>query len=276
MGVATSDQVNDGDQGALAMSLKRELKVLTNAHSYLQATHSSPNDGTVTYLGVNSLTCTGWPFTVDSSTCAIRSIGVTDVNNVMTVWENGVNCSIYSTANVIYILNLAGASFTAFLATDLSYKVAIAYQQKAYDPTVDVIKQVEQSPDRMAFVQDSLVDAVNVAAATAYYPSSTGMSMDGFRHLSLSGYIIQGDAITDTIELQFTNDEDPTDATAWVTGFFWNPYTNAMVNIITTGGVAGTYPFLADYEKCNFSYFRVKLVTGDSTNTINIKVRRSN
>jgi hypothetical protein len=128
----------------------------------------------------------------------------------------------------------------------------------------------------MAFVQDSLVDAVNVAAATAYYPSSTGMSMDGFRHLSGSGYIIQGDAITDKIEVEVTNDEDPTDATAWVKTYFYNPNTNSMVNEISTGGAAGTYQWLASLDDCNFSYVRFKLTTGDSTNTINVKLRRSN
>lgn len=209
MGVTGAANIStSGHQGAVGMTLKRELMVMTNAHSYLQSTHSSPTDGAVTYLGVNSLTCTGFPFTVDSSVCAIRSIGVTNAANVMTQWENGVNCSIYSSANVIYILNTAGVSFTAFLATDLSYKVAIAYQQKAYDQGTDVLKVMEQSPDRVSFVLDSLVDTTNVAAATGYYPSTTGMSMDGFKNLSLTGKIIEGDAVLDSIELEVTNDED--------------------------------------------------------------------
>lgn len=252
-----------------------ETKVMTNAHSYMPATHWSPANGSVTYLGANSLTCTGWPFTVDSTTCAIRSIGVTSSANIMTLYENGVGgVSIYSTANIIYILK-DGVAYNVFAVTDLSYKVAIAYEVKGYDGTTDTTKVTEQAPLNSQYVEDSILDAVNVAASAAgYYPSSTGMKMDGFRDMSLTGYIIQGDAITDTIEVQVTNDEDTSDATAWITVYGFSPRTNAMVNIVSTGGAAGTYPFTLDFDNFNFANVRIKLVTGDSTNTVVIKMRR--
>lgn len=251
-----------------------ETKVMSNAHSYMPATHWSPANGSVTYLGTNSLTCTGWAFTVDSTTCAIRSIGVTTVANVMTLYENGVGgYSIYSSANIIYILK-DGIAYAAFAATDLSYKVAIAYEVKAYDQTVDTNKINEQSPLNAQYVEDSILDAVNTAAGTNYYPSSTGMKMDGYKDMTLTGYIIQGDAVTDTITVEVTNDEDTTDATAWVQIFGYSPRLNALVNSVTTGGVAGTYPFALDFDNISFANYRIKVVTGDSTNTITIKMRR--
>lgn len=250
------------------------LKVLSQAVSHLKTTHSTPNDGQATYLGVSSLQCTNFDFTVDSQNCSILSIGVTDVNNKLTRYSNGENCSISSAANVIYIYDTAGVALSAFAATDLFYKVAISQQDKAYDPSTGTYKVIDQSPDRANYVQDSLLDTTNVAAATGYYPSATGMSMDGFKDLSISGYIIQGDAVTDTIEVQVTNDEDPTDTTAWITTYAYSPKTDTNINIVTTGGVAGTYQFLLDFDNLNYTYFRIKLVTGDSTNTINIKSRR--
>lgn len=120
---------------------------------------------------------------------------------------------------------------------------------------------------------NSLVDTTNVAAATGYYPSATGMSMDGYKDLSLTGKIIEEDAVTDTIEVQATNDEDTTNAD-WVTIYGYRSDTNAMVNIITTGGSAGTYTFAIDFDNFNYSYFRVNYVMADSTNTLIIKARR--
>lgn len=59
MGIVTNDQVDDGDKGALSMNKSRQLRVMTNPHSYMPATHWSPTHGQLTYLSVSSLTATG-------------------------------------------------------------------------------------------------------------------------------------------------------------------------------------------------------------------------
>jgi hypothetical protein len=100
------------------------------------------------------------------------------------------------------------------------------------------------------------------------------MLMDGFKDMSLSGYIIEGDAVTDTLEVQVSNDEDTADATSWVTIYGYSPGTNTVVNIVTTGGVAGTYPFLLHFDNLNFSNVRIKLTTTDATYTAVAKMRR--
>jgi len=161
---------------------------------------------------------------------------------------------------------------TPFASGD-SYRVAINYQKKAYDVSTDTIKVIDQSPDRASYVQDSLIDTTNVAAATGYYPSDTGMSMDGFKDMSLTGKLIEGDAVTDTISVEATNDEDTTNAD-WIQVYGLRTDTNASSNLITTAGVAGTYTFAWDFDNFNYSYFRVKLITADSTNTVIIKCRR--
>lgn len=270
MGVATTDPVNDGDQGAVAMTLNRELKVMTNAHSYLPATDWSPADGAVTYLTANTLTCTGWRFTVDNTTCAIRSIGVTAVSGIMTLYENGVDgISIGSSANIITILKY-GVALAAFLNTDTSYKVAIAFQQKAYDPTVDVTKTIDQSPDRSSYVQDSILDATNITAATNYYPSSTGMSMDGFKDMSITGKFIDADG-TMTMTVEASNDEDSATAD-WVQIYGFDTKNNAIVNSWTITN--GTLTFAIDFDNLNYSLFRIVMINNGSTNTGIIKMRR--
>lgn len=192
--------------------------------------------------------------------------------NVLTLYENGVDgISMYASANILYILK-DGVALSAFSSGD-TFKVAVAASPQAIDQSLDIMKVINQSPDRGSYVQDSLVDTTNVAAGTGYYPSTTGMSMDGFKDLSITGKLIEGDAVTDTLEIQATNDEDTTNAD-WVSIYGFRSDTNVTSNIITTGGVAGTYLFAWDFDNFNYSYFRVKYVMADSTNTLIIKARR--
>ena len=51
----------------------------------------------------------------------------------------------------------------------------------------------------------------NNRSDTNYYPSSTGMSMDGYKDFSLSGKFIDADG-TMTLSIEATNDEDTTNA----------------------------------------------------------------
>ena len=246
-----------------------EQKVMTNAHSYIPATHWSPTDGNCTYLSSSTLTCTGWAFTVDSNS-AIRSIGVTSSANVMTLYENGVGgISIYAAGNVITILK-DGVAFAAFAATDLGYKVAIGQYPKTIDNTLDVQKTVDQAPDRASYVLDSLLDTTNLAAATNYLPASTGMSMDGFKDLSITGKFIDADGQF-TMTVEATNDEDAATAT-WVQVYAYDSKNNAMVNSWTVTN--GTLTFAIDLDNLNYSLFRVIVINNGATNTAEVKIRR--
>lgn len=236
----------------------------------IEADYCSPFDFTATYTSSTTITITGAPFTVDDA--SILVVGLMYKATGGTAWNALINgrggVSMVASSGVITVYG-AGTPF----ATGDTYRVSINAQCKAYDSTLDIEKTVNQSPDRSSYVQDSLVDTTNVAAATGYYPSATGMSMDGFRDLSLTGKIIEGDAVTDTLELQATNDEDTTNAD-WVSLYGFRTDTNAVSNIVTTGGAAGTYLFAWDFDNLNYSYFRVKYVMADSTNTLIIKARR--
>jgi hypothetical protein len=233
--------------------------------------YRSPNDFSAVYTSSTSLTASGLLFTVDDSISRVTSIMYKTSGGTWTGLFNGRGGVSISCASNIITVSGAG---TPFSNTDTYYDVNLIGPKKGYDNTLDIIKTIDQSPLSSSYILDSLLDAVNTASGTTYFPSSTGLSMDGFRDLTLTGYIIEGDAVTDTIELQVTNDEDPTDATAWITIYGYNVAANNIVNKITTGGVAGIYGFAWDFENCNFSLVRAKIVTADSTNTITLKMRR--
>ncbi len=112
----------------------------------------------------------------------------------------------------------------------------------------------------------ALVDTVDVAAATNYYPSSAGLSMEGYKNLSIQGMTSGG--VTTTIEV--TND------TAAVPD--WVDITLSAYNIVTNAVGAASFVdtnFLLDFEALNVKAFRIKSVTSDATNAVQYCVRRN-
>lgn len=237
------------------------------------ADYRSPKDFTATFTTTSTLTLTGLPFTLLSGVNVVYIKVRKAATNTSAVYVNGAGGYTFGhLAGVltVYKDGVASAVFTD--ATDM-LEIGINDQQKAYDLSTDTTKVINQSPDRSSYVQDSLVDTTNVGAGTVYYPAATGMSMDGFKDMSLTGKIIEGDAVTDTISVEGTNDEDTTHAD-WVQIYGYDSKANAMSNLVTTGGVAGTYTFAWEFDNLNYTYYRIKLVVADSTNTVIIKMRR--
>jgi hypothetical protein len=233
--------------------------------------YASPQDFTVAYSSTTALQLSATPFTVDDSACFVFGIyykNVAGTWNTLVNTHNGV--SIAASSGVVTV---SGAG-TPFLATDTQYRVIVLGQKKGYSSIDEAMKFIEQSPLWARYVLDSLLDAVNTAAATYYYPSATGAMMDGYKNLSITGKLVEGDAVLDTIEVQVTNDEDLVNAT-WISIYWYSPYINGDQNIITTASVAGTYLFAMDFTDLNFYAFRVKLVLADATNTVEIKARRT-
>lgn len=93
------------------------------------STHVSPVDGAVAYTSNVTVTCSGFPFTVDDANCVISYLLYKPTGgtwqNMLVNGQNGV--SIVAAANV---LTVAGAG-TPFAAGD-SYRVGIRYQDKGY------------------------------------------------------------------------------------------------------------------------------------------------
>lgn len=146
----------------------------------------------------------------------------------------------------------------------------ILTQTAGYDSVSDSVQVTEQSPDRNASVVNSLLDAVNIPATTNYYPSTTGISMDGYKDMSLTGKFIDADG-TMTLTVEATNDEDTTNAD-WVQIYGYDSKGNALVNQVTITN--GTVTYALSFDDLNYSYIRVVMVNNGATNTGIIKMRR--
>jgi len=141
---------------------------------------------------------------------------------------------------------------------------------KSYDSVSDSIKNTRQNPDYNQFVNESLVDTTNVAAATNYYPSSSGFSMDGYSDLSYTGKFIDADG-TVTVTVEGTNDEDS--AGDWHQVYFYDDINNVTTNTMTVTN--GTLNFAISLNDANFRYFRFVAVNDGATNTFIVKARRA-
>lgn len=249
------------------------LKV-TGGASSVTAEYLSPVDFTATYTSASTITLTGLPVTIAGSQ-QITYIKV--VNNSLqtaTTYVAGANGYSFAYSSGVITVYLNGVIASVFTTND-TYEVGVNAQQKAYDSTLDITKTIEQSPLSAKYVLDSLIDTTNVAAGTNYYPSTTGMAMDGFSALSFSGKFIDADNTT-TMTIEATNDEDAATAD-------WQEVTKCFNDdnsgIATSAGAtiqasSSTKLFTISRTAFNYSLFRIKIVTGDATNTIIVKARR--
>lgn len=242
--------------------------------SSVSAKYISPTDFTASYTSASTITLSGMPFTItNSSQIVYVKVYNTSTKLATTYVAGSGNISFGYSAGVITVYS-SGVAITALTSND-TYEVGINGQDKAIDPTLDIEKVIDQSPLSSKYVIDSLVDTTNIAAATNYYPSSTGMSMDGFSALSVSGKIIDADNTT-TLTIEAMNDED-TASGDWidVTKCFNDDNAGVATSIGASITVtSGTKTFAISRSMFNYTYFRFKLVTADATNTVIIKTRR--
>ena len=271
--LTVNDKYDVGINGKLSVGVNQNREQLQyNPPATMLAEYRSPTDFTVVFTSNVTLTVAGAPFTVDDSICRITSIMYKNAAGVFAGLYNGRGgVSITCAANVITV---AGAG-TPFVNTDTVYDVNVIAQRKAYDPTTDTTKITNQSPDSNKFMQDSPQDTTNVTTGTVYYPSTLGASMDGYSALSVSGKIIDADNTT-TITIEATNDEDATNAD-WVdvTKVFNDDNAGVATSIGASITVTNaTKTFAVSKTMFNYSLYRFKLVTGDSTNTVIIKTRK--
>jgi len=117
------------------------------------------------------------------------------------------------------------------------------------------------------------VDITNVGAGPTYYPSSSGISLDGYKSLSFSGKMIEADAEANTLTVQVTNDEDTTNAD-WQTVHFIDLITSTTTDAGSYVCNATTTQMFGLLKDLNARYVRLKFVGGASaTNTLIVKVR---
>ena len=143
-------------------------------------------------------------------------------------------------------------------------------RSKDYDSGTTSGKKYEISPLDTHNVSTSLLDTTNLAAATNYYPATTGTSMDGYKDLSLSGKFIDGDG-TFTMTVEAMNDEDTTNGD-WIQVYGYDDKNNVTANSWTVTN--GTLTYAISFNEMNYKYYRIKVVNDGATNTAILKTRR--
>ncbi len=117
------------------------------------------------------------------------------------------------------------------------------------------------------YVSETLIDTTNVGAATNYYPSTAGISMDGYKNLTIQAQISGG--VTATIEA--TNDDAASPD--------WIDITDSLYNWTTAGTRYSASwvdtNFLFDLTNCNWKNVRIKSITSDATNSIQYNIRKT-
>ncbi len=232
---------------------------------------NSLGDGTSAYVAATQFSVSGHSFTPE----AVALVKV-DRFNAAGAFQETISPSqstvTASTTAGVTTYTVAGASFTA---GDLF----VVYQggpERTVSKSTDSQRTEEISPLNQQVVEESLVDTTNVAVATNYYPSADGISMLGYKSLSLSGKFIDADG-TMTLNLEVTNDEDATASNRdWISAGLSSIDQKTGIQTIAAALTVtnGTLTFGIKWADLNFKYARVIMVNDGATNTAIIKARR--
>jgi hypothetical protein len=217
-------------------------------------------DFTTAYASGTTILCSGLPF---------GSLTDKDIVRILQISSTGVVTAYDRTASTITVsgltITVVGATFSvtdSFVVETNVYKPIPSYDSGSQSELVNPIWSVSDQ-----YLAETLVDTTNVAAATTYYPSASGLSMDGYRNLSLEGLISGG--VTTTIEV--TNDDAASPD--------WLDITDSLYNWITGGTRYATSwvdtNFLFQMDNVNFKNIRIKSVTSDATNAVQYNLRRT-
>ena len=257
----------DGDMAIMQMDASGNLKV-TGGASSVMAEYTSPSDFTATYTSTSTITLTGVPVSIADKS-QIVYVKQTLTGNTAVTFVAGANGVAFGYSGGVITIYQYGSAISTLAATDV-YEVGVNAQRKAFDATTETLKTSEQAPLWTRYVADSLLDTTNIAAATNYYPSSTGASMEGYKNMSLTGKFIDADG-TMTLTVEGTNDEDTTNAD-WIQVYGFDTKNNTTATSWTVTN--GTLTFAIDFESFDFTYFRVVMVNSGATNTGIIKLNR--
>ena len=178
---------------------------------------------------------------------------VSSVGGEVVVADNGAGAGVTKTIPV-------GGKYNAAAPTYTDGDVAM----NQYDVNGNH-KTVEASPLNDHIYQADLVDTTDLPANTYYYPSSSGLSMSGYKDVCFEGVTTGG--VTTTIEATLDGAVTPD----------WIDITLAGYDLLTNSIGNSSFvdkSFILDYDNLNVKTIRVKCVTADATNAVQYNVRQ--
>jgi hypothetical protein len=128
----------------------------------------------------------------------------------------------------------------------------------------------EVNPLSQQYTEQELASATAVVVGTAYFPSSAGMAMGGYKDLGTEFSITTGANAGDTMTLTLEASDDTTNppaAGSWVTiskaGYDLNANALGAASWVATSvGVALTATYIVDWDNLNCRRFRFSVTAG--------------
>lgn len=187
----------DDDPAVVALTA---ILAASGASSQLPVTHWSPIDGSVTFTTDVTLTCSGFPFTVENGTCGVVFVMYKPTAGLWTRLINGTSgVSISASANVITVTG-AGTPF----ASGDTYIVGLSYQQKGFIAANNALRSEQINDTQLKFGFDQL-SVTNMTSGTYYFP----VDMEGFNFVTfqiIGSGVVPTDTLTLTLECSVQND----------------------------------------------------------------------
>lgn len=215
----------------------------------------SPQDFTAAYLGVDTLTLTGLPYTPEIEQFLEVVVATAGGEDVHYTPENYAFAYNPGTG----VLTVTGA---VFLVGDLGYRVVAIGPSKGFTQLTNSNRTQEINPLSSMAIAESLVDTAVLAVGTAYFPSSAGLSLLGYKSI-LSQIQIGVNAVC-TVE-------------ASVLGTDWVDVSRACYDMQSGAtGVANWANTSAtlDLESCEAALIRFKVVVVTAPTPTQIDIRR--
>ncbi len=158
--------------------------------------------------------------------------GVTLVSSSMTGSINTLPLSVYKTTFATRTDSQGGP-----LQSDNAGNLATI--DKSRDEASGAEKTVELAGPDTKYVTETLVDTLAITWGT-YYPSTSGMSMDGYEQLSFTGYIAAGNGCTSSLALEVSNYGGAV-ATDWMKVYFLDVKNNVTTCSLFTSATTASY-----------------------------------
>jgi len=253
------------DELMIIMDLPESSNVASTAVTSPNAEYKSPFDFTAVFTSGTTITLSVLPISITDNS-QISYIKVVPASWESKIWQNGINCTLRISGSVVTIYNYTG---TPFVTWDV-YEVGINGAMKAFELNLNALLALIQNPDASYYQPVDLAGTTNVPAATNYYPSATGMSIDSFKNQSLTFDMIDADG-TMTLTVEVNNDQALLSSNP-IQIYMFDDKANAKANsrAVTNGTLSGAISF-TDF---NYQFFRIKMVNSGATNTFNLKWRQ--
>lgn len=242
-------------------------------HDASISTASGGNVGFMNVVEAKDFDGSALPNAVGAEGDAVRlAASLTGVQYSMPVSEDGASTpmvthdtAISSAAggNVGFMtmLNARSSQNTAVQNADACRPIANIYGeqvQAGHTWATNSNRSEEIDPVDEHYGEEELIDTTDIAAATNYYPSSTGKAMGNFNNMML--HLVGSGGVTVTVEAKIDDSTDWADVTLGANNLITN--THAASYVDTSG--------MLQFKDLWVRNVRVKVVTSDATNGVQL------